>query len=249
MPDTDTVPSRVAIVTGASGGIGRAVAVRLGADGQAVVLGYAGNGQAAGEAVAEIEAAGGRAVAVSSDIAETAGAAALYDAAEERYGGVDVVVHAAGIMPAPTPLEETDIDLIDRVLRINLRGTLTILREAKTRVRAGGAIMTFSSSVLGLALPGYIPYAAAKGGVEAITPILARELRGRDITVNTVAPGPVATPLFLDGKDAETIDRFAKRPPLERLGLPDDIAEVVAFLAGPGRWVNGQRVRVNGGIV
>jgi 3-oxoacyl-[acyl-carrier protein] reductase len=245
MPD----PPRVAIVTGASGGIGRAVTVRLAADGQAVVLGYAGNARAAEEVVGEIEAAGGRAVAVSSDIAEEDGAAALFDAASASFGGVDVVVHAAGIMPPPTPLEEIDFDLIDRVLRINLRGTLTILRQAKARVRSGGAILTFSSSVLGLALPGYIPYAASKGGVEAITPILARELRGRDITVNTVAPGPVATPLFLDGKDAETIDRFAKQPPLERLGLPDDIAAVVAFLAGPGRWVNGQRVRVNGGIV
>jgi 3-oxoacyl-[acyl-carrier protein] reductase len=246
---TGASSARVAIVTGASGGIGSAVAVRLAGDGQAVVLGYAGNRAPADDAIAEIERAGGSAIAVGSDIAEPDGAAALFDAAEERFGGVDVVIHAAGIMPAPTPLVDTGLDVVDRVLRINLRGTFTVVEQAMRRVRSGGAIVMFSSSVLGLALPGYAPYAASKGAIEAITPILARELRGRDITVNTVAPGPIATPLFLDGKDEQTIESFAKRPPLERLGVPEDVAELVAFLAGPGRWVDGQRLRVNGGIV
>jgi 3-oxoacyl-[acyl-carrier protein] reductase len=251
MPDIEPTPrpQRVAIVTGASGGIGRAVLTGLAAAGQAVVAGYAGNRAPADEAVAEIERTGGEAIAVGSDISEEAGATALFDAAEERFGGVDVVVHAAGIMPPPTPLVETGLELIDRVLRINLRGTFTVVEQAMRRVRSGGAIVMFSSSVLGLALNGYAPYAASKGGIEAITPILARELRGRDITVNTVAPGPIATPLFLDGKDEKTIDWFAKQPPLERLGAPDDVAGLVAFLAGPGRWINGQRLRVNGGIV
>ncbi len=133
-------------------------------------------------------------------------------------------------------------------MRINALGTLAVAQQAVRRLRRGGALITFSSSVLALGFPGYAPYAASKGAVEALTPILARELRGRDVTVNCVAPGPTATPLFLDGKDEATIARLAAQPPLERLGLPEDSAELVAFLAGPGRWVNGQLVRVNGGI-
>jgi 3-oxoacyl-[acyl-carrier protein] reductase len=247
LPPSDT-SSRVAVVTGASRGIGRAVAERLATDGQAVVVGYAGNRQAAEETVAAIEGAGGRAVAVGGDVADPATAIALLDAAEGRFGGVDVVVHAAGVMPPPTPLVETDFDVMGRVLTTNALGTLAIVREAARRVRPGGAIVAFSSSVVGLAFPGYAPYAASKGAVEAITLILARELRGRDITVNAVAPGPTATALFLDGKEQATIDHLAKQPPLERLGTPEDIAEAVSFLAGPARWVNGQVVRVNGGI-
>lgn len=243
-----STPARVAIVTGASGGIGRAVAQRLAADGQAVVAAYAGNAAPAEQLVAEIEAAGGQALAAGGDLSDPAAAAALFDAAERRFGGVDVVVHSAGIMPAPTPLAEFDWDQLERVIRVNTLGTLAVAREAVRRVRGGGAIVTFSSSVLALAFPGYGPYAASKGAVEALTPILARELRGRDVTVNTVAPGPTATPLFLDGKDEATIARLAAQPPLERLGQPDDIAEVVAFLAGPARWVNGQLLRANGGI-
>jgi len=123
-----------------------------------------------------------------------------------------------------------------------------VAQQAARRVRDGGAIVTFSSSVVRLALPAYTAYAATKGGVDAVTMILAKELRGRDITVNAVAPGPTATSLFLDGKPQQAIDRLASMSPLERLGSPDDIAETVAHLAGPARWVNGQVVYVNGGI-
>jgi 3-oxoacyl-[acyl-carrier protein] reductase len=151
-------------------------------------------------------------------------------------------------MPLPTPLAEFEWEQVERVIRVNTLGTLAIAQQAVRRLRDGGALITFSSSVLALAFPGYAPYAASKGAVEAITPILARELRGRDVTVNTVAPGPTATPLFLDGKDEATVARLARQAPLERLGEPDDIAEVVSFLAGPARWVNGQLLRVNGGI-
>lgn len=238
---------RVAIVTGGSGGIGRVVANRLANDGFAIVLNYGGNTARADDAVAEITGRAGVAIALKADVADETAVAALFDTAEKTYGGIDVVVHAAGVMPL-APLADLDLDVFDRLVRTNLRGTFVINQQAVRRVRRGGAIINFSSSVLGLALPTYSAYAATKGAVEAITMILARELRGRDVTVNAVAPGPTATPLFLDGKDDETIAQFASEPPLERLGQPPDVAELVAFLASPGHWVNGQVLRVNGGI-
>jgi 3-oxoacyl-[acyl-carrier protein] reductase len=240
---------KVAIVTGASRGIGRAVAVKLAADGHAVVVNYAGNEKAAAEVVEEITAAGGQATAFQADVAEEQEVAALFDTAEQTYGGVDVVVNSAGIMKL-SPIAELDLDDLDRMHRTNIRGTFVVAREAARRVRDGGAIIGLSTSIVGLQLPTYGGYAASKGAVEALVLVLARELRGRDITVNAVAPGPTATEFFLDGKDQETIDRMAKQPPLERLGEPVDMARVVAFLAGPeGHWVNGQTVRANGGII
>ncbi|MDP9869774.1 MULTISPECIES: SDR family oxidoreductase [Streptosporangium] len=244
----NTPATRVAVVTGGSRGIGRQVAERLAADGFAVVVNYVGNQAEAEAVVTAVTGAGGRAMAVRADVADEAAVATLFDAAEETFGGVDVVVHAAGVMRL-SPVAELDLDDLDRMHRTNIRGTFVVDQQAARRVRGGGAIINFSSSVLGLALPGYAAYAATKGAVEAVTLVLARELRGRDVTVNAVAPGPTATALFLDGKDEETIARMAAQPPLERLGTPDDIAEVVAFLAGPGRWVNGQVIRANGGIV
>jgi 3-oxoacyl-[acyl-carrier protein] reductase len=239
--------SRVAIVTGGSRGIGRQVAARLAADGIAVVVNYAGNEAQAKEAVAEITAAGGQAIAVQADVADETAVAALFDEAERAYGGVDVVVHAAGVMIL-SPLADLDLDVLDRMHRTNIRGTFVVDQQAARRLRAGGALINFSSSVTKLALPGYAAYIASKTAVDGITMVLAKELRGRDITVNAVAPGPTATALFLDGKDEQTIARMAAQPPLERLGTPDDIAEVVAFLAGPARWINGQVVYANGGI-
>ncbi len=238
---------RVAVVTGGSRGIGRAVAERLAADGQAVVIGDAGNDTEAQAAVTAIEAAGGSAVAIRAAVADESAVRALFDTAEQRYGGVDVVVHAAGVMRLAM-LAGLDLDVLDAMHRTNIRGTFVVDREAANRVRAGGAIINFSTSVTRLHLPAYAAYAASKAAVEAIGPILAKELRGRDITVNAVAPGPTATALFLDGKDPETIDRMAKMNPMERLGTPADIAEAVSFLAGPGRWVNGQTVYANGGV-
>lgn len=240
--------TRTAIVTGASGGIGSAVARRLAADGFAVVVHYAGSTQRAQGVVDAIRATGGQAEAVRADIADEAEVAAVFDAAERHFGGVDVVAHTAGIM-ALAPVAEVEMEVVDRILRTNVRGTLVVAQHAARRVRDGGAIVTFSSTVVRLAMPGYATYAASKGAVDAMTLVLARELRGRDITVNAVAPGPTATPLFLDGKDAPLIERMAKQAPLERLGTPEDIASAVAFLAGPdGRWVNGQILAANGGI-
>lgn len=245
----DPTTQRVAIVTGGSGGIGRAVVDRLAADGFAVVVGFAGNQVPADEAVAAVRGGGGTAVAVRADVADEQAVAALFDLAESTYGGIDVVVHTAGQMHL-AQVADLDLDVLDTEHRINIRGTFVVNQQAARRLRPGGAIVNFSSSVVGLAFPGYAAYAASKGAVEAMTLILARELRGHDVTVNAVAPGPTATELFLRGKDEETVARLASQPPLERLGTPQDIAEVVAFLAGPaGHWVNGQVLRANGGIV
>ncbi|MCC2317111.1 SDR family oxidoreductase [Cellulomonas chengniuliangii] len=237
---------RVALVTGASGGIGRATAERLGRDGMAVVVHYAGNQQRAEETVKAIVEAGGQASAVAADIGDPDQAAALFAEAEALRGGVDVVVNTAGIMILG-PLAEMDVDDFDRMHRTNVRGAFLVSQQAARRLRPGGALINFSTSVTRLQQPGYAAYAATKGAVEAMTLILARELRGRDVTVNAVAPGPTATPLFLQGKSEQLIDQIASQGPMGRLGEPDDIAEVVAFLAGPGRWVNGQVLYANGG--
>jgi 3-oxoacyl-[acyl-carrier protein] reductase len=243
----ETPTPRTAIVTGGSGGIGAAVVRRLAADGFAVVAAYAGNPERAESVVAEINDRGGRASAFRADIGERADVAALFDHAERELGGIDVVVNTAGLMILK-PVAEYSLEDFDRLHRVNVRGTFLVSREAVRRVRDGGAIINFSTSITKLALPTYGVYAASKGAVDAMTMVLARELRGRDVTVNAVAPGPTATPLFLDGKDQALIDRLAEQPPLERLGEPEDIAETVAHLAGPARWINGQVIYANGGI-
>ncbi|MBR7826670.1 SDR family oxidoreductase [Actinospica sp. MGRD01-02] len=239
---------RVALVTGGSGGIGSAVSRRLAADGMAVVVHYAGSAASA-EAVAEsITADGGTALALPGDVAEPEQMTALFDAVEERFGGIDVVVNTAGIMLL-APLAEMELEAFDRMHRVNVRGTFVVSQLAARRLRRGGALVNFSTSVTRLQQPEYAAYAATKGAVEAMTLILARELRGRDVTVNAVAPGPTATPLFTQGKSDELIARIASAAPLERLGTPEDIAESVAFLAGTGgRWINGQVLFANGGI-
>jgi 3-oxoacyl-[acyl-carrier protein] reductase len=243
--------TQVAIVTGSSRGIGAAIARRLAADGLAVVVNYAGRVAEADKVVQEIQAAGGRATAIKADVSVPAEVAAMFDQAEALFGGIDVIVNNAGIIqPGLVPLAETDDSLFDRLLAINLKGTFNTLRLAAKRLRSGGRIVNFSTSVVGLTLPGYSVYAATKSAIETMTNIFAKELRGRNISVNAVAPGPTATDLFLTGKTDEQINHLAKMPPLERLGRPEDIAGVVSFLVGPdGGWVNGQTLRANGGIV
>jgi 3-oxoacyl-[acyl-carrier protein] reductase len=239
---------RVAIVTGGSGGIGRAAAVRLAESGMAVAVHYSGNRDRAQETSDQVVAAGGRALVIGADVADEVQVAALFDQVEAEFGGVDVVVNTAGIMLL-APLVDVNLDDFDRMQRTNVRGTFVVGQQAARRVRTGGAIINFSSSVVKLALPSYTAYAATKGAVDAMTLILAKEMRGRDVTVNAVAPGPTATPLFLDGKPAAVVDALRKMSPLERLAEPVDIAEAVAFLAGPARLVNGQIVYVNGGVI
>lgn len=234
--------SRVAIVTGGSRGIGRAIAERLTADGFSVAIAYAGNTAAADEVVAATGA-----LAVQTDIADEAQVTALFDATVEAFGGVDVVVNAAGVMSI-APVADFDLDEFDRIQRTNTRGAFVVSQAAARAVRSGGAIINFSTTVVKTNLPGYAPYVMSKAAVEGLSMILAKELAGRDVTVNVVAPGPTATDLFLTGKSDELIERLAGMNPMNRLGTPDDIAEVAAFLAGPARWVNGQTIYVNGGM-
>lgn len=242
-------PNRVAIVTGGSRGIGREIAARLGADHYNVTVGYADNKTAADQAAAAVERAGGRAISVTADVADEHAVAEMFDRTEQAFGGVDVVVHAAGKLALST-VADLDLAVLDDMHRTNIRGTFVIAQQAARRLRPGGSLITFSTSVVGLAFPTYGVYSASKGAVESLTLILARELRGRDVTVNSIAPGPTATELFLNGEDEETIKRLAAQAPLERLGSPADIAEVAAFLASDaGHWINGQVLRANGGII
>lgn len=244
---TDT--NKVALVTGASRGIGAAIARRLGSDGYTVVINYAGSVGPAEELAAAVEKAGGRALTVQADVSDARAVACMFDTVEAAFGGIDVLVNNAGIMKL-APIGQSEDALIDSQIDINLKGTIHTLREAAKRLRDGGRIVNFSTSVVGLKLETYGIYAATKAAVETLTGILAKELRGRSITVNAVAPGPTATALFLDGKTPELVGHLAKMNPLERLGSPEDIAAVVAFLVGPdGGWINGQVLRANGGMI
>jgi len=240
--------SKVALVTGASRGIGAAIAWRLARDGFAVAVNYASSPAQADALVAELQAAGGKALAVKADVASAGEVRAMFDAVEAQLGKVDVLVNNAGVLKT-LPLAEHSDAQYDQTFDINVRGTFNTLREAATRLNEGGRVVNFSSTTLALNMPGYAIYNATKAAVEAFTHVFAKELRGRNITVNAVAPGPIATSLFLDGKTEEQIQAFARMPPLQRLGQPEDIASVVAFLAGPDAgWVNGQVLRANGGV-
>jgi 3-oxoacyl-[acyl-carrier protein] reductase len=242
---------KVAIVTGSSRGIGAAIAKRLAFDGFAVVVNYAGNREKAEEVIHDIQAEGGEAIALQGDVSNAKDVESLFDRAESIYGGVDVLVNNAGILtPQATHIADMDDELYDQIFNVNTRGTFLTLRQAARRLRSGGQIVNFSTSAVGLAMPGYAIYSGSKVAVEIFTNILAKELRGRNITVNAIAPGPTATDLFYQGKSEELVETFAKQAPLERIGQPDDIASAVAFLVSPeGSWVNGQTLRVNGGIV
>lgn len=241
-------PQKVAIIIGASGGIGQAVALRLAQDGFAIVGHYAGNAAKVDEVVAAIKAPGGKAIGVKADVAAEADVEALFKTTLDTFGRIDVVVHTAGIMPMGS-ITDGDLATFDKVIATNLRGTFIVLSQAARHVAEGGRIIAFSSSVLAKSFPNYGAYIASKGGVEGLVRVLANELRGRNITVNAVAPGPTGTELFLKGKSDGLIDSLAKMTPLERIGTPQDIAGTVSFLAGAdGAWVNAQVIRSNGGF-
>ncbi|KDP84552.1 3-ketoacyl-ACP reductase [Cupriavidus sp. SK-3] len=246
--DSTNSTTNVAIVTGASRGIGAAIAQRLARDGFAVAVNYAAGAAQAEALVAELKAAGATAIAVRADVSRADDVRRMFEITEQQLGKVDVLVNNAGVLKT-VPLADTSDALYDQAFDINVRGTFNTLREAAARLNDGGRIVNFSSTALALNMPGYAVYNATKAAVEAFTQVFAKELRGRGITVNAVAPGPIATSLFLDGKTEEQIQAFARMPPLQRLGQPEDIASVVAFLASPDAgWVNGQILRANGGL-
>ena len=241
--------TKSAIVTGASGGIGSSIAKRLAKDGFSVVVNYAGKPAPAQAVIAEIKAAGGQSIAVQSNVENAEDVQRLFKESMDAFGRPDVVVHCAGIMPL-FPIASGDVAAFDKVVATNLRGTFLVFAEAAQHVADGGRILAFSSSVLAKSFPTYGAYIASKAGVEGLVHVLANELRGRNITVNAVAPGQVQTDLFLKGKSDARIDELKKMNPLERLGMPEDMANVVSFLAGPeGGWINSQVVRPNGGFV
>lgn len=248
MINTTDKTSRVALVTGGTGGIGKAIVEKLAQANFAVAVHYSSNQSKADAIVAQIVENGGQAIAVGGDVADEIAMQNIFNQIEETFGGIDVVVNTAGIMILGN-IADYSLDDFDKIIRTNVRGTFVISQLSARHVRSGGAIINFSTSVTRTQFPNYGPYVATKAAVEGLTLVLARELRGKDITVNTVSPGPTATPLFLDGKDEQTLANLAKAAPLERLGEPDDIAETVAFLAGDGRWINGQTIFVNGGLV
>lgn len=244
-----TQTRKVAIVTGASRGIGAVIARKLAAEGFAVAINYASSATEASALAVELRQAGHQAMAIQADVASSADVARMFDETEQQLGKVDVLVNNAGILKV-LPLAQHSDELFEQTFAINTRGTFNTLRQAATRMNDGGRIVNFSSSTVALNMPGYAVYIASKAAVESLTHVFSKELRGRQITVNAVAPGPVATELFLHGKSEEQIQTFAKMPPLERLGQPEDIAGVVSFLVSPAAaWVNGQILRANGGLV
>ena len=238
--------NRVAIVTGAAGGIGAKVAERLARDGFTVVVNYAGNPVPAEALVCRIEGAGGHAVAAKADISDAAAVARMFDSAETAFGGVDVLINNAGIMTLAT-FAESDDALFDRQVAVNLKGTFNTLREAAKRLRGGGRIVNFSSSVVGLLQPTYGVYAATKAAVEAMTSILAKELRGRNITVNAIAPGYVDTDM-VRAVPQNVLDKIVARVPVGRLGSCEEIARGVLFLVSDqGGFITGSTMSINGG--
>lgn len=243
-----TQPSKAAIVTGASRGIGKEISLRLAADGFAVAIGYLNGKAQAEETVADIQAKGGAAIAIKGNVAEVDDVAKLFAVAIKTFGRLDAVISNAGVMSF-APMGTDSIETFDRVMATNVRGTFLVLAKAAQLLGDGGRIVALSTSVIAKATPGYGPYIASKSAIEGLVHVLANELRGRNITVNAVAPGPVATELFFNGKTGEQISTLAKMSPLERLGQPVDIANVVSFLVGKnGGWINSQVVRVNGGF-
>ncbi|OOQ42030.1 3-ketoacyl-ACP reductase [Pseudomonas fluorescens] len=240
---------KVAIVTGASRGIGAVIAKQLASEGFAVAINYASSATEASKLVVELRQAGYQALAIKADVANADDVRRMFDEVETQFGKVDVLVNNAGTLKV-LPLAQHSDELFEQNFNIHARGTFNTLREAATRLNSGGRIINFSSSTVGMNLPGYAVYIASKAAVESLTQVFAKEMRRRNITVNAVAPGPVATELFLHGKSEEQIQSFAEMAPLERLGQPEDISRVVSFLAGPDSgWVNGQILRVNGGLV
>lgn len=245
----DRDDKKVVLITGASRGIGAFTATLLAQQGHKVVINYANNDQQATQIVENIKAAGGTASRFKADVSQSNQVELLFDYVINTYGKIDVLINNAGIMNFKK-IALLDDATIDKVIAINLKGSLYAMREAAKRLEQGGKIINLSSSVIGMKLEGYGIYTASKAAIESLTAILAKELRAKNITVNAVAPGPTATELFFEGKSDELIAQLAKASPLERLGTVEDIAAVLNFVvSNDGNWINAQTIRVNGGIV
>ncbi|RKR76336.1 SDR family oxidoreductase [Frondihabitans australicus] len=241
-----TTTSRIALVTGGSGTLGGTISRRLAADGMCVAVHYFTHAEKARDIVDQIIDDGGEAIAVAGDITDEANMRYVFDMVLAEYGGVDVVVHTAS-RTFEGLLSHLDLRAADQILKANILGTLTVNQLALQLVRDGGAIVNMASADVRLTPAGRSITTASHAAVEALSMTLAREARGRNITVNSVSPGSVATPQLLEGKDGPALTDLAKDSPLERLGQPSDIAEVVSLLAGRARWLNGQNLHVNGG--
>lgn len=244
----NTVNNKVVLVTGASRGIGAAIAQKLASEGAKVIINYAGNQAEAERAVQAIRDNGGDAIALKADVSKGAEVTSLFDAAIAHYGRIDVLVNNAGIMITKLLKDTTDEDFT-RQFEVNVRGTFNTLREAASKLADGGSIINFSSSTTRLMMPTYSTYVATKGAVEQLTRVFAKEIGARGINVNAVLPGPTNTELFTKGKPQELIDRLASLNAFNRIGEPEDIAKVVVFLASDdAKWISGQTIGLNGAM-
>jgi 3-oxoacyl-[acyl-carrier protein] reductase len=244
----NTLTNKVVLVTGASRGIGAAVAKKIAGEGAKVIINYAGNKEEADQTVQVIKDAGGDAIALKADVSKAGEVTALFDAAIAHYGKIDVLINNAGIMITKLLKDTTDDDFT-RQFDINVRGTFNTLREAATKLANNGTIINLSTTLTRVMIPTYGTYVATKGAVEQLTRVFAKEVGSRGITVNAVLPGPTNTELFIKGKIQEQIDRLASLNAFNRLGEVDDIAKVIVFLAGDdAKWISGQTIGLNGAM-
>ena len=244
----DILKEKVILVTGASRGIGAAVALLLASAGAKLIVNYTGGKEAAEVVADEIKKNGGDAIALQADVSKADEVKKMFDAAIAHYGRIDVLINNAGIMITKLLKDTTDEDFT-RQFDVNVRGTFNTMREAATRLADHGSIINFSSSNNRIMLPTYSTYAATKSAVEQLTRIFAKEMGARGINVNSVSPGPTNTELFTKGKTQDTMDKLASLSAFNRLGEPEDIAKVVVFLASDeAKWINAQNIGINGAM-